>query len=504
MIENILNGFASVFEFGPILGIVVGVIIGIVFGAIPGISAIMAIAIMLPITFYMDPVIGICMLLAVYKAGIYGGSISAILIKTPGAAASFLTAQDGHALTLKGKAGKALDTSLFASVTGEALATLVLILVAAPISVLSLKAGPIEKLFLLIFAYTVIGTMAGKSIPKGLISCCLGMLFAMVGMSNITGATRFTFGITELMSGISFTPMLLGVLVMPEVINVALRRKGQGSEVTIPKSKKPADGRMSLREYLSVFPTILKSTGIGTFIGALPGLGSSTAAFIAYGEARRTTKEPQKYGKGSVEGIAAAESANNAVCGSSLIPMLTLGIPGDDVAALLMGAFLIHGLTPGPMIFYESTEIIYAIFAGFLITDVFLLVIARSGFKFFIKIASLPRFYIFPCVTVFAVVGAYAAGQDMNDVLILIAFTIFGFLMKKVDLNPALFIIGFVLAPFLEQNLDQSLAIVGDQYHLLFAPPIALFFIFLSAVFVLSVVRLRKREASKLHGGVNE
>ncbi|HLR29900.1 MAG TPA: tripartite tricarboxylate transporter permease, partial [Paenalcaligenes sp.] len=402
------------------------------------------------------------------------------------------------------KAGKALDTALFASVTGEALATLVLILVAAPISVLSLKAGPIEKLFLLIFAYTVIGTMAGKSIPKGLISCCLGMLFAMVGMSNITGATRFTFGITELMSGISFTPMLLGVLVMPEVINVALRRNGQGSEVTIPKPKKPADGRLSFREYLSVFPTILKSTGIGTFIGALPGLGSSTAAFIAYGEARRTTKEPQKYGKGSVEGIAAAESANNAVCGSSLIPMLTLGIPGDDVAALLMGAFLIHGLTPGPMIFYESTDIIYAIFAGFLITDIFLLVIARSGFKFFIKIASLPRFYIFPCVTVFAVVGAYAAGQDMNDVLILIVFTIFGFLMKKVDLNPALFIIGFVLAPFLEQNLDQSLAIVGDQYHLLFASPIALFFIFLSAVFVLSVVRLRKREASKLHGGVNE
>src|SRR5699024_7740675 len=192
-------------------------------------------------------------------------------------------------------------------------------------------------------------------------------------------------------------------------------------------------------------------TGIGTFIGALPGLGSSTAAFIAYGEAQRTTRKPQEYGKGSVEAIAAAESANNAVCGSSLIPMLTLGIPGDDVAALLMGAFLIHGLTPGPMIFFEHTEIIYAIFAGFLITDLFLLGIARSGFKLFIKIASLPRYYIFPCVTIFAVVGAYAAGQNLNDVLVLIVFTIIGYSMKLVGLNPALFIIGFVLMPFLEQ-----------------------------------------------------
>src|SRR5699024_2444822 len=233
-------------------------------------------------------------------------------------------------LTLKGKAGKALDTALFASVTGEALATLVLILVAAPISILSLKAGPIEKLFLLIFAYTVIGTMAGENIPKGLLSCFLGMLFAMVGMSNITGASRFTFGITELMSGIAFTPMLIGVLVMPEVIRLASQRRQPNMQISIPKPSKPADGRLSFREYLAVFPTILKSTGIGTFIGALPGLGSSTAAFIAYGEAQRTTRKPQEYGKGSVEAIAAAESANNAVCGSSLIPMLTLGIPGDD------------------------------------------------------------------------------------------------------------------------------------------------------------------------------
>ena len=457
MFDNILSGFGAILAVGPVLGIILGVVIGITFGAIPGISCIMAIAIMLPMTFYVDPIIGITMLLAVYKAGIYGGSISAILINTPGAAASFLTAQDGHALTKAGKSGKALDMSLFSSVSGEMIATLVLILVAAPISAISLQAGPIEKVFLLLFAFTVIGSMAGESIPRGLLSCCLGMLFAMVGMDSITGSSRFTFGIDELIGGFTFTPMLIGVLVMPEVINVIRRRKVPHHELAITRSPNPADNRISFKEFRGVFKTILKSSGIGTFIGALPGLGSSTAAFIAYGEGKRTSKNPEKYGKGSVEGIAAAESANNAVCGSSMIPMLTLSIPGDDVAALLMGAFLIHGLTPGPMIFFEHTETIYAIFAGFLITDLFLLVIARSGFKFFVKMASLKRYFIFPCVTVFAFTGAFTAGQNMNDILVLIAFTVMGYGMRMVGLNPAVFIVGFILTPFFEQNLDQAM-----------------------------------------------
>lgn len=496
MIDNILSGFASIFAVGPILGIIAGVIIGIIFGAIPGISAIMAIAIILPLTFYVDPIIGITMLLAVYKAGIYGGSISAILINTPGAAASFLTAVDGHALTKAGKSGKALDMSLFASISGEMIATLVLILVAAPISMISLQAGPIEKVFLLLFAFTVIGTMAGESISRGLLSCCLGMLFAMVGMSTITGATRFTFGIPELMAGFTFTPMLIGILVMPEVLNVIRRRKVPHHELMITRSPNPQDNRISFPEFRSVFRTILKSSGIGTFIGALPGLGSSTAAFIAYGEAKRTTKKPEEYGKGSIEGIAAAESANNAVCGSSMIPMLTLSIPGDDVAALLMGAFLIHGLTPGPMIFFEHTETIYAIFAGFLITDLFLLGIARSGFKFFVKVASLRRYYIFPCVTVFAFTGAFTAGQNMNDILLLIAFTVVGYGMRTVGLNPAVFIIGFILTPFLEQNLDQAVAIVGEDYHLFFASPFSWVFIALSVFFVWSGMRMKKKTAA--------
>lgn len=494
MLNNVLDGFVQVMSLKPLFGILAGVIVGIIFGSIPGISAIMAIAILLPVTFFMDPIVGICMLLAVYKSGIYGGSISAILINTPGAAASFLTASDGFALTRKGKAGKALDTALFASVTGEALATIVLILVAAPISVISLKAGPIERTFLLIFAFTVISTMAREGLLMGLISCCLGMLFSMVGMSEITGASRFTFGITELTSGFAFTPMLIGILVMPTIL-VAIKRGGENKELDVIKLKTNIESRLSLKEFKSLLPTILRSTGIGAFIGAMPGLGSTAAAFMAYGEAKRRSKKPEDYGKGSLEGIAAAESANNAVCGSSMIPMLTLGIPGDDVTALLMGAFLIHGLTPGPMIFYESTDIIYAIFAGFLITDLVLLFVARIGFGFFIKVSALPKYYIYSCVTLFAIVGAYSVSQSMFDVLVLIGFTVFGYLMKVVGLNPAVFIVAFILAPFLEQNVDQSLSIVGTDYIQLFSSPISWVFIILSLLFVYSTFRFKTKKS---------
>lgn len=493
MFENIIQGFGTVFAVGPILGIIIGVTVGIVFGAIPGVSGIMAIAIMLPLTFYVDPVVGITMLLAVYKAGIYGGSISAILINTPGAAAAFLTAQDGYALTRAGKSGKALCMALYASVTGEMLSTLVLIFVAAPISLISLKAGPIEKVYLLLFAFTVIGSVTGESISRGLLSTCLGMLFATVGMSSITGATRFTFGVPELMSGFTFTPMLIGVLVMPEVIMAIRRRNNALASMALTISPNPDDNRISWKEYKSVLGTIIKSSGIGTVLGTLPGLGSTPAAFLAYGEAKRTSKRPEMFGKGSIRGIAAAESANNAVCAAAMIPMLTLSIPGDDVTALLFGAFLIQGITPGPTIFFEHTQVIYGIFAGFLITDLVLLVLARIGFKFWTKVASVPRHYIFPCVTIFAFAGAFTANQNINDVMILILFTMFGFGMRLVGLNPAAYLIGFILTPMLEQNLDQAVAIVGSEYHLYFTTPFAWIFTALAAISVYSTIRQRKK-----------
>ncbi|MCG8617605.1 MAG: tripartite tricarboxylate transporter permease, partial [Desulfobacterales bacterium] len=306
-----------------------------------------------------------------------------------------------------------------------------------------------------------------------------------------------TFGIPELMSGFTFTPMLIGVLVMPEVIMAIRQRHNSLESMKLVISPNPADNRISWKEYKSVLGTIVKSAGIGTFMGSLPGLGSTPAAFMAYGEAKRTSKNPEQFGKGSIRGIAAAESANNAVCAAAMIPMLTLSIPGDDVTALLFGAFLIQGITPGPTIFFEHTQVIYGIFAGFLLTDFFLLFLARIGFKFWTKVASVPRYFIFPCVTVFAFAGAYTTNQNINDVLILIVFTMLGFSMRLIGLNPAAFLIGFILTPMLEQNLDQAVAIVGDDYAQYFTTPFAWVFTALAAISVYSTWRQKKKAALK-------
>lgn len=501
MHTEVISGLLSVFAVGPLLGIVTGVVVGLIFGAIPGLASIMAVAIILPMTFYLDPIIGIPMLLAVYKAGIFGGSISAILINTPGTVASFLTGQDGHAMARKGKAGKALQMALAASVTGDAISDIILVLVAAPISVLALKAGPVERLFLILFALTVVGSISGKSIYRGLLSCCLGMLFAMVGISSITGTARFTFGIAQLTGGFTFVPMIIGVLVMPEVLETLKGGKNPRNIIRYQKSGNPLDNKLTLKEYFGVLKTILKSTAIGTVIGSLPGLGSSTAAFISYGEARRVSKTPEEFGKGSLDGIAACESGNNAVCGSTMIPMLTLGIPGDDVTAVLMGAFLIQGLTPGPSIFFDHTKVIYGIYGGLLMCNVVVYLIARSGFGLWIRLANIPKHYIFACVAAFSITGAFAIDQSLFDILILLIFMLVGYLFKLVNFNPAAFVVGFILFPFLEENLSQALVLTNENALLFFTKPFAWVFIALSVISIWSTKKQRNKTGNNTAKG---
>lgn len=480
MFENIIEGFGTVFAVGPILGIITGVIVGIVFGAIPGVSGIMAIAIMLPLTFYVDPVVGITMLLAVYKAGIYGGSISAILINTPGAAAAFLTAQDGYALTRAGKSGKALCMALYASVTGEMLSTLVLIFVAAPISLLSLKAGPIEKVYLLLFAFTVIGSVTGESISRGLLSTCLGMLFATVGMSSITGATRFTFGVPEMMSGFTFTPMLIGVLVMPEVIMAIRRRHDAHASMALTISPNPDDNRISWKEYKSVLGTIIKSSGIGTVLGSLPGLGSTPAAFLAYGEAKRTSKNPEKFGKGSLEGVAAPEAANNGSVGGALVPLLTLGIPGSASTAVLIGALMIHKLNPGPELFDKEPGLVYGIFISLFFANIFMFFVGLLGNKIWIKIIAAPKSLLYPIILALSFIGSYFIQNSVFDVGICIAFGILGWLLKRGDFPTAPVVLGLILGKMIEENLRLSL--IKGEWIDFFTRPGSLIIIILAIV----------------------
>jgi putative tricarboxylic transport membrane protein len=450
----------------------------------------MAVAIMLPMTFYVSPLVAIPMLLGVYKAGIFGGSISAILINTPGAPGSVCTTLDGYPLAKEGKGGKALNMALLASVLGDTFSDLVLIFVAAPLSIIALKAGPAERFTLMLFALTIVGSVSGPSLVKGLISCALGLWVATIGFAEVTGSMRFTFGIPSLTAGITFIPMLIGLLALPEVMNqVGIGLKG--GRIHLKKSANRDDNRVTWAEFRATLPTIWKSSLIGTFIGAMPGMGSTIATFMAYGEAQRSSKHPERFGKGSLEGIAAAEASNNAVCGATMIPMLTLSIPGDDVTAILMGAFLIQGITPGPTIFYEHTRIIYGIYGGLLLCNLFNFIIARIGFPLWIRLANSPKHLVFSFVTILCFVGSYTFNQSLFDILTLVIFAIVGYFMRKWQFSPAAFIIGFILGPFMERSLDQAMTLSDGSIMIFFTRPIAALFLLLAIVSTVSIVRRR-------------
>lgn len=493
MIGEAFSGLISIFSLGPITGIAVGILTGLVFGAIPGISGIMAIAILLPMTFYVSPLIGIPMLLGIYKAGIFGGSISAILLNTPGAPPAVCTAMEGYPLTRKGKAGKALNTALTASVVGDTFSNLLLIFVAAPLSIITLKAGPAERFSIIVLALTVVGSISGPSIIKGVISCGLGIWISTIGISETTGATRFTFGSPELTAGISLIPMVIGLLCLPEVIRQVSLLPTSKAFQRLTRSAKREDNRLTWAEFKYCFRTMVKSSLIGSFLGAMPGLGASPAAFMAYSEAHRSSKEPDKFGDGALDGLAAPEAANNATTGAAMIPMLTLGIPGDDVTAILMGAFMIQGITPGPTIFFEHTGLIYGIYGGLLLCDLMLYIIAKSGFNLWIKLSQLPKHLIFSCVTIFCFVGAYSINQSLFDILTLILFGIIGFFMKRLDFSAGAFIIGFILGPIWERAFDQAMVTSDGSFMIFLTRPISVVFLLLALGSVISITRTRMK-----------
>lgn len=492
MIAEIVTGLISVVTLESIGAIAFGVFVGTMFGAIPGISGIMAISILLPLTFYVSPLVGIPMLIGIYKASNFGGSITAVLLNTPGAPPAVCTAMDGFPLTQQGKAGKGLDAALVGSVFGDSFSNILLILVAAPLSYITLKVGPVEQFCLILLSLTVVGSISGSSIIKGIISAGLGLLLATVGVSGTTGAIRFTFGIPELMSGIALIPMVIGLLCLPEVIHQACSGLGNTLQTKLNLGSAD-DSRVTWCEFKRCLPILFRSSIIGSLLGAMPGLGASPAAFMAYSEARRTSKTPEKFGTGMIEGVMAPEAANNAVTGSAMIPMLTLGIPGDDVTAVLMGAFLIQGLTPGPNIFFENTAIVYGIFGSLIICDVLMYIIAKSGFKVWIRITQLPKHVIFSAVTIFAFVGTYTINQSLFDILCLITFGFLGYMMRRFDFSAGPLIIGFILGPILERSFDQTMTLSDGSYMIFLTHPFAVILLLLTAGSVFSIVRSRMR-----------
>ena len=488
--EALAAGFALVAQWESILFLSLGVLVGVVAGAIPGMSATMAVALTLPFTFALQPISGILLLLGVYKGGIFGGSIPAILIKTPGTPASSATAMDGYPLAEQGRAGEALSMSLYASCIADFISNMALILFAAWLASFALNFGPPEMFTLIVFSLTIIAGVSGDSLLKGIVAATLGLLLAVVGLDFIGGTDRLTFGTVELRGGINLVPMLIGLFALPEII--AYIRNPAAKEHRVRAlghaALKWTDFRRSLK-------SIFRGSAIGVFMGAIPGIGAAPSAFLSYSEARRNSPNRENFGKGELEGVAAAEAGNNGVAGATLIPLLALGIPGDIITAIIIGAFMIHELTPGPLLFQNNAQIVYALFLGLMASSVILLVVGSVAIRAFRYIADIPPDLLFPGVLVLCIFGVYAINNSIFDVAVMLVMGVVGYIMLVLRFPAAPFLIAFILGPMLENSFRQSLLMSRGSAEIFVRGPITILFWCLTIFSVVMIIRATLRAA---------
>ena len=488
MLDQFLYALVHVFALQNIIYIFVGVAVGIVIGALPGLSVTLGVALMLPFTFGISPIAGILLLIGVYCAGTYGGSISAVLLKTPGTAASAATVEDGFALAQQGRANDALNISLYASVAGGIISGVALLFVAPQVAKFALKFGPPEFFALTLFGLTVIAGVSGKSMSKGMLMATLGMLLATVGQDSVTGVQRFIFNNNYLLTGIGIIPALIGLFAISEVLNqVEKRSKTIAVDTEVDTGK-----RFGWKNIIPFRRTIFRSSIIGIIIGAIPGTGGAISAFISYSEAKRKSKDPDSFGKGSMDGVAAAESGNNGTTGATLIPMLTLGIPGDVVTAVLLGALLVHGLSPGPQLFTNNGDIVYTVMIGFILVNIVMFFQAKLAIRWFRKVTLIPSSILFPIVMIICLVGAFTDTFTLYSVVLALAFGVIGYFFSKFDYPLPPLLIGFILGPIAETALRRSLILSDGSPAIFFGSPVALIFIILALVaFLLPIVQKR-------------
>lgn len=472
--DILLAGLQAAFTFSNLIFVISGVTLGIVVGAVPGLNGPMAIAIAVPMTYTLSPLAALSFLVGIMKGSTIGGAIPAILINTPGTPDAVITALDGYPLTRKGKPQKALKMALYASVTGDTMSDLVLFSVAAPLAVVALKMGPTEMAAVILLSFSVIAGMIGDSLLKGIIAVFLGVLLSAVGLDPEHATPRLTFDNMELFDGLQLAAVAVGMLAVAQVIT-ALEELRQGSEMVKPPAFSPhkAERRISWAEYRSCLPAMLRGGTIGTLIGALPGIGSSAAAVISYTATKNRAKPEENFGKGEIKGIAAAESANSSVSGANLIPLLALGIPGNVGAAMLVGAFIIQGITPGPMLFEEQGELIYGLFGAMIMANVCNFVIGNVGLRVFSYVTQVSALIVMPVVMLLCLAGVYLSTGSLFTVGVMIVFGLLGYLLRKTDYPFLPLLIGFILGPMFELSLTQSLIIADGDWLFLTSHPIA-------------------------------
>jgi len=483
--DAILMGIHAVLHIDVILAIIFGVAMGVTLGSIPGLTAAMGITVIIPISYTFDPVLAMSMLVGAYKGGVYAGSVSGTLINAPGTPAAVATLLPGHGMAKKGQAKKALKIDIYASVFGDFFGSIILVSVAAQIAKVALKLGPPEFAALILLSLIIIAAVTGKNPLKGWISAFLGLLLGTVGLDPLMNIPRFCFGSINLYEGFDLVAMLIGLFAIAEIflqIEKGILTGEKAQAPYLPRTGDPRDERISWQELKSCLPTFLRSSIIGTIIGAVPGIGSSVAGFIGYGMAKRATKNPKEFETGNIEGVAGAEAANNAVVGGALIPMVTLGIPGDVVTAILLGGFMIHGLSPGPMIFIDSGPVIYGIFASLFISNVFLFLLAFPTIKIWAKVAQVSIQLLFPAVIILCALGTYAFNNNIFDVKVMLFFGLLGYFMSKFGYPPAPMVIAVILGPLLEGGLRKALIMSDGSYFIFLQRPISLAFLILMAL----------------------
>ncbi len=495
MTGDIFQGFLQASAPMSLFATALGALLGLVVGMIPGMTISTGIIIILPLTFVLEPAFSIALLLGLYVGGMMGGSFSAILLNIPGTPSASATAIDGYPMAVRGEAGKALGTSIVAGFTGGMFSFLCLYFIAPSLAEIALEFHAADLFSLVLFGLTVICSFAARSLIKGLLAAVIGLMIVTIGLDPVMGTARFTFGDANMLAGVHFLTALIGLFAIPQLMdNLMAPNTGKGHRAeTRFGSVLPR-----LADLKAIRVPVAIGSATGAFLGILPGVGGPIAAFISYDYAKKASRDPARFGNGAIEGVAAPESANNAVTGGALIPMMTLGIPGDPVTAILIGALLIHGLAPGPLLFLERGDFAYGVIFSFFWANIFNLVIALAGLRLLVKLLATPRALLMPTIAVLCVIGSYALRNSFFDVYVMFFFGLLGLAMRWLDIPVVPLLLALVLGGQLEEHLRVALTGSQGDVTVFFTSPFSLLFLCLAVVSVVwsFVAEHRRRRAN--------
>jgi putative tricarboxylic transport membrane protein len=474
----------------------IGCILGTLIGVLPGLGPAAGTAILIPVTFSLDPIGGIIMLAAIYYGAMYGGTITSVLVNVPGEAASVITCLDGYQMAKQGRAGPALGIAAIGSFIGGTFATFALMVVSLPLATLALRFGPPEVFALLVVGLSLVTGLSGRSLLAALIMTLLGLLLSMIGMDPVRGAPRFTLGIPALYDGVGFIPVVMGLFGIGEIL---LSMEAPVLEII---KTKLTDLFPNRKEWRVSAGAIGRGTVIGFFLGLIPGIGSIIPTFLAYVVEKKVSKHPEKFGTGVIEGVASPETANNSYANAAMVPLLTLGIPGSPTLAVLMGAFIIHGLTPGPFLFKERPDVVWGLIASLYLGNLILLILNLPLVGLWAKLLEIRYQFLYPGILLFCILGAYSLNESVFDVGIMIGFGVLGYIFRKIDWPLAPTVLALILGPMMERNLRTALEMSGGDLSILVTRPISAVLLIIAAIVLLTpAVRLFGKRAGKDEGG---